>query len=107
MARPRHFWRNERGSSFESMALALSVIAVIFVAGADLLDHASKKDGLLARIFARHGADVAQMTRDSLPLATPSQVPAGRGGVDYTATGSIIGLRKAPVLDPCTGAAKQ
>jgi hypothetical protein len=107
MARPQHFWRNERGSSFESMALALSVIAVVFVGGADLLNHVSKKDGLLARVFAGHGADLAQMTRDSLPVAKPSQAPAARSDVDYTATGSIIGLRKAPVLDPCTGTAKQ
>ena len=89
------------------MALALSVIAVMFVAGADLLNYASKKDGLLARVLGGHGADLAQATRDSLPLATRSQAPAARNGVDYTATGSIIGLRKATVLDPCTGAAKQ
>jgi hypothetical protein len=87
------------------MALALSVIAVIFVAGADLLNNVSKKDGLLARVFAGHGADLAQMTLGSLPAATPA--PAARNGVDHTATGSIIGLRKAPVLDPCTGTAKQ
>ncbi len=107
MARLQHFWHDERGSSFESTALALSVIAVMFVAGADLLNYASKKDGFLARVFAGHGADLAQMTRDSVPRATPSRAPAARGGVDYTATGSIIGLRKAPVLDPCTGTTKQ
>lgn len=87
----RVFLRNERGTSFESMALAMSVIAVLFVAAADLLHYASKKDGVLARMF-----DQTQMAR------------AGglRGDVDYTQTGSIIGLRHTPRLDPCTGEAK-
>jgi hypothetical protein len=98
MAGPKHFWRSESGSTFESMALALSVTAVMFVAGADLLSYASKRDGLLARVFNGRGAEIAQMTRESLPKT--------RGDVDYSATGSIIGLRRVPTLDPCTGATK-
>jgi len=33
----RVFQRNERGSRFESMALAMSVLAALFVAAADVL----------------------------------------------------------------------
>ena len=92
----RNFWRSEQGSTFESMALALSVIAVMFVAGADLLNHASQKDGFLARAFAnRPTTDVAQSAHEG-----------PRGGVDYTTTGSIIGMRRTTVLEPCTGAVK-
>jgi hypothetical protein len=92
----RDFWRNTQGSSFENLALAVAVIAVVFVAGADLLNHASQPDGFLARAFANHKTDVAQKSPD-----------AARDGVDYTATGSIIGLRRPIMLDPCTGNAKQ
>ncbi len=43
----RFFLRDERASSFESMALALSVIAVLSVAAADFLHYAARKDGEL------------------------------------------------------------
>jgi hypothetical protein len=91
MRRIRDFWRNEHGSSFENMALALSVIAVMFVAGADLLNHASKRDGFLARAFASH------------PAPDTAQAAAPHSAVDYTTTGSIIGLRRPILLQPCTG----
>ena len=95
MRQMRDFWPNEHGSSFENMALALSVIAVMFVAGADLLNHASKRDGFLARAFASHLApDAAQATHDAT---------GGHSGVDYTTTGSIIGLRRPVLVQPCTG----
>jgi hypothetical protein len=89
----RVFLRNERGTSFESMALAMSVIAVLFVAAADVLHYASKKNGMLARMF--EGTEVARAAEGGL-----------RGEVDYTPTGTIIGLRHPPSIDPCTGAAK-
>lgn len=89
----RAFLRHERGSSFESMAFAMSVIAVLFVAAADLLHFASKKNGILARVFEH--TEMAQATDGTL-----------RGAVDYTPTGTIIGLRHPPTLDPCTGATK-
>lgn len=94
------FLRSERGSSFESLALALSIIAVMFVAGADVLNHASQKDGLLARVLASHG--FGELTETAHDTSTAGARP----GVDYTATGSIIGLRHPPMLDPCTGTAK-
>jgi hypothetical protein len=86
----RGFLRNERGSSFESMALAMSVIAVLSVAAADVLHYASGKNGLLARFYDRGRAGDNGL----------------RGEVDYTPTGTIVGLRHPPSLDPCTDAQK-
>lgn len=89
----RSWARDEKGSSFESFALAMSVIAVLFVAAADLLHYESKRGGFLARMFLKE------------PTQFASDGPAIRGGIDYTETGSI-GLRRPPTLDPCTGAQK-
>ncbi len=89
--RLRTFLRNERGSSFESMALAMSVIAVLFVAAADVLHYASKKNGVLARLY------------EHTEMARADQL---RGDVDYTPTGAIVGIRHPPRLDPCTGTQK-
>lgn len=93
----RRFWRHDRGSSFESLALALSVIAVLCVGTADFLHYASKKDGTLARFIAGVRTQVAQLSAHDQLL---------RGGVDYAPTGTIVGLRRAPGLNPCTGAEK-
>lgn len=87
----RGFLRNERGTSFEGMALAMSVMAVLFVAAADVLHYASKKDGILARLYER------------VEVARADQL---RGNVDYTTTGTIVRLRHLPNLDPCTGTLK-
>ncbi len=89
----RVFLRNERGTSFESIALAMSVIAVLSVAAADVLHYASKKNGVLARMF--EGTEVALAAESGL-----------RGEVDYTPTGSIVGLRHPPSIDPCAGTDK-
>jgi hypothetical protein len=89
----RGFLRNERGSSFESMALAMSVIAVLSVAAADVLHYASGKNGLLTRFY------------DQVAVARPGDNGL-RGEVDYTPTGTIVGLRHPPSLDPCTDAQK-
>lgn len=93
----RRFGRHEGGSSFESLALALSVIAVLFVAGADLLRYASRKDGMLTRL-------VAQMRTPAAQVGAPNQ--ALRGEIDYTPTGTIVGLRHMSSLNPCAGAGK-
>jgi hypothetical protein len=98
MARLSNFWRNESGSSFESMAFALSIVAIMFVAGADLLNTGTKKDGFLARVLAGHGPELASMTHDT---------PAPAAGIDYSSTGSIIGLRHPPTLNPCSTEDKQ
>lgn len=94
----RRLWRHDGGSSFESLALALSVIAVISVGAADFLRYASKKDGALARFAIGVRTEVAQLSDHS---------PVLRGGIDYTPTGSIAGTHTTPRLDPCTGALKQ
>jgi hypothetical protein len=93
----RSFLRDEHGTSFESMALALSVIAVMFVAAADLLHYAAKRDGALAQLVAKGHSEFARAFGDSAPL---------RGDIDYSTTGSINGLRNPPALDPCTGQPK-
>lgn len=93
----RRFWRHDGGSSFESLALMLSVIAVISVGAADFLHYASKKDGVLARLIIGVQTQVAQLSGHD---------PGLRGGIDYTPTGTIVGLRRAPQLNPCTGAEK-
>jgi len=92
----RRFLRHEGGSSFESLALALSVIAVLCVAGADLLHYASRRDGALTRFALGLRAQFAQANARDVPLRT---------GIDYTPTGTIIGLRRAATaINPCTAA---
>ncbi|WP_297295131.1 hypothetical protein [uncultured Methylovirgula sp.] len=91
--RLRGFLRDERASSFEGMALALSVIAVLFVAAADFLHYAARKDGEIAQILhAGHNEIVSLFGKDE-PL---------RGDIDYTATGSVGALRNPPALNPCS-----
>lgn len=97
----RRFWRHERGSSFESTALLMSVIAVLSVAAADLFHYASMKDGVLTRMVAAMRTEVAQ---DSIHDSAEDE--GLRGSVDYTPTGSIIGLRHPSTLNPCTGQEK-
>ncbi len=93
----RRFLRHDGGSSFESLALALSVVAVLGVAGADLLHYASKKDGVLTRVLTSLRTQTAPTTAHDLAL---------RAGIDYSTTGTIVGLRRASSLNPCTGAVK-
>ncbi len=89
----RFFLRDERATSFESMALALSVIAVLSVAAADFLHYAARKDGELAQLLKAGHNEMARVFGTDEPL---------RGGIDYTATGSIGALRNPPALNPCT-----
>lgn len=93
----RRFRHHDGGSSFESLALVLSVIAVLSVAAADLFHYASMKDGLLVRVIAGMRTQVAQLS---------SHDPSLRGAIDYAPTGAIVGLRRASTLNPCTGATK-
>lgn len=93
----RHFWRHEKGSTFESTALLMSVIAVLSVAAADLFHYASMKDGALTRMVSAIRTEVAQAgTRNG------TEDDGLRGPVDYTPTGSIIGLRHPSTLNPCS-----
>lgn len=94
----RRFWRQNSGSSFESLALVLSVIAVISVGAADLLHYTTKKDGLLAHVVDHVRTQIAQISRDPI-----GHDKIDRAAIDYTPTGSIIGLRRSSaMLSPCT-----
>ncbi len=88
----RRWMRDERGTTFEGIALSVSIMAVGFVASADILNYISKK----------HGAEISTAVQNfagTTSHATP--------GIDYTPTASIAGLRSGRVtLDPCTGQQK-
>ncbi|MEW6436808.1 MAG: hypothetical protein AB1508_06520 [Pseudomonadota bacterium] len=91
--RVRGFLRDERATSFESMALAMSVIAVLFVAAADFLHYAARKDGEIAQILRAGHSEMASLFGKDEPL---------RGDIDYTSTGSVGALRNPPALNPCS-----
>ena len=81
------FLKDEKGTSFEGIALSVSIIAVGFVASADMLDY---------------------LTRSGVrSLAVPStQVAGPAGSLDDTPTASLPKLISRSVLDPCTGVLK-
>ena len=97
----KRFWGDERGTTFEGIALSVSIIAVAFVASADMLDYMVK---------AKHPSSIGEFA------TAPHQVPApARAGdalvaanpnVDYTPTASLPKLITRSILDPCTGAIK-
>jgi hypothetical protein len=89
----RVFLRDQRGTSFESMALAMSVIAVLFVAAADFLHYAARKDGELAQLIKAGDSQMTRLFGHEAPL---------RGDIDYTSTGSIGALHNPPALNPCS-----
>ena len=79
--------RDKRGTSFEGIALSVAIIAVAFVASADMLDYMLKKHG-----------DFEQTASVSSPTPT--------GNLDTAPTGSLPKLITRSVLDPCTGRLK-
>lgn len=83
----RGFLKDARGTTFEGIALSVSILAVAFVASADMLDYATKTQG--GDLPAAHG------------LAAPATV-ANRD-LDMTPTATLPQLRTRSVLDPCTG----
>ena len=96
----KRFWRDERGTTFEGIALSVAIVAVAFVASADMLDYMTK---------SRHSAigEFAAAVHPSPSLV--ASVPGAKGGdVDYTPTASLPTslpkLISRSVLDPCTGA---
>ena len=80
--------RDRRGTTFEGIALSVAIVAVAFVASADMLDYLLKKhnDG---------GSQVA--------MAVPASTA---GNLDVAPTGSLPKLISRSVLDPCTGVVK-
>jgi hypothetical protein len=95
--RMRGFLRDERASSFESFALAMSVIAVLFVAAADFLHYAARRDGEIAQLLRAGHSEMASLFGKDEPL---------RGDIDYTSTGSIDALHNPPALNPCSAPQK-
>jgi hypothetical protein len=89
----RSFLRDERASSFESLALALSVIAVLCVAAANFLHYAARQDGELAQLLQAGHKEIALVFSRGAPL---------RGDIDFTSTGSIGALHNPPALNPCS-----
>ncbi len=84
----KRFLKDQRGTTFEGIALSVSIIAVGFVASADMLDYLTKTHGA-------HPSMVAQ--KAVAPVATAST------NLDETPTGSLPKLISRSVLDPCTG----
>ncbi len=88
----RRWLQDERGTTFEGIALSVSIIAVGFVASADILDYISKK----------HGATIGAAVQTF--AGSPTH---GNPAIDYTPTASVGTLRSDRVtLDPCTGVKK-
>lgn len=86
---------DERGTSFEGIALSVSIIAVGFVASADVLDYMSRK----------HGGEIGTTMRTVASIVHPASAPPQ--GIDYTPTASLPdALRARTTLDPCTGLKK-
>ena len=100
----KRFLRDERGTTFEGIALSVSIIAVAFVASADMLDYMVK---------ARHPSPVGEFAtapHQAPPSRAGDALVARNGDVDYTPTASLPNslprLITRSVLDPCTGAVK-
>ena len=89
--RLRRFLRDEKGTTFEGVALAVSIVAVGFVASADMLDYLTKS----------HDGNPVEMAASG-----PTHVMAKDANLDDTPTGSLPKLISRSVLDPCTGAVK-
>ncbi len=94
----QRFWRDERGTTFEGIALSVAIVAVAFVASADMLDYVVK---------TRHAPPPVEFA--AAPHASSQLI--GRANrdpnVDYTATASlptrsVTTMISRSVLDPCT-----
>ena len=89
------FIRDQRGSSFESLALSASIIAITCVAGADLLSYVGRSGDLSKTAIVRESRDLINVAR-ALPHSSEPEI-------DFTPTGTIPALRQRSILDPCTG----
>ena len=82
------FVKDRRGTTFEGIALSVAIMAVAFVASADMLDYMVKKHNEPSTVVARQS--IAPTLKD----------------LDETPTASLPKLVSRSVLDPCTGVAK-
>jgi Flp pilus assembly pilin Flp len=100
----RRFAQDNRGTSFESIALTAAIVAVACVAGADFLDRAGKSGALPHIAFIKRDTDLAQVARNLPKPGQPGQnvAQSQRGNVDYSSTASIpTQIQQRSVLDPC------
>ena len=84
------FAKDRRGTTFEGIALSVSIIAVTLVASADMLDYLIKK----------HNGE------RSIVVAKPAVAPPTLRDLDEMPTASLPKLMSRSVLDPCTGRIK-
>lgn len=82
----KRFMGDRSGTTFEGIALSVSIIAVAFVASADMLDYMTK--------------------RSNLGEASKLPLMASKADLDTEPTGSLPKLISRSVLDPCTGQLK-
>jgi hypothetical protein len=94
--RIKRFLTDARGTTFEGIALSVSILAVAFVAGADMLDYVTKPNSKAPVLALRHLAIPASVASNDLDL-TPTA---------STSKPSLPQLVSRSVLDPCTGQAK-
>jgi hypothetical protein len=85
------FLKDIRGTSFEGIALSVAIVAVAFVASADMLDYATKSADKPSAMAVHR-------------MATPASVASA--DLDPTPTASLPQLVSRSVLDPCTGKVK-
>ena len=78
----KRFLGDKSGTTFEGIALSVSIIAVAFVASADMLDYMTK--------------------RSNLGEASKLPLMASKADLDFEPTGSLPKLISRSVLDPCT-----
>jgi hypothetical protein len=94
-SRVSRFLTDRRGTTFEGIALSVSILAVAFVAAADMLDYATKANGTAPAMTAS-------------TVATPATIASKE--LDETPTASVdaplSALVTRSVLDPCTGKIK-
>ena len=91
------FWRlssNERGSGFETLAIAASVLALASVAATSALERYAQVGGF---------PTIASVDSQSAPLLGAGGKAPVFNGIDLSATGSI---NRPIVLEPCTGKQK-
>lgn len=85
------FAADRRGTSFEGIALSISIMAVAFVASADMLDYMTR----------------ARAPSQAPAMAQVAKIPKTGDDLDKTPTASMLPrLVTRSVLDPCTGTEK-
>ncbi len=102
----REYWDDERGDAIKSISLMAFAVAMASMAGAALLDRATKDGGLWNEVSAANAARFSRSTA-SLPRPDGVRETNQQVTVDYTPVGAIPNNLAHPIiLHPCTGARK-